>query len=276
MSRALELRARPRVTLVGSLGNDHEDLGNPRPDIISPDFPPGTEYPRTIDNATCLDLPVEGPHVIGVSALGPSEKKADYSNYGLEQITVSAPGGWFRDGFGTPTFRTNGNLILSTYPRTVLQAQGLVDAAGNITPAGDGARCSRPATAAGTAATTATCRARRWRHRTPPVSPRYRQRVRAQGQGTAAGSGWRRTRWSDPARTAPSTPARPAAADLHQRRPASGVQRPLRGHHELQRVLRPRHRRRLRRGDGEARATRLTVKPLDRRRSPRGRRRFQR
>ena len=28
----------------------------------------------------------------------------------------SAPGGWFRDGFGTPTFRTPGNLILSTLP----------------------------------------------------------------------------------------------------------------------------------------------------------------
>ena len=48
-------------------------------------------------------MPTEGPHVIGVSALGPSGRKADYSNYGTEQITVSAPGGWFRDGFGTPT-----------------------------------------------------------------------------------------------------------------------------------------------------------------------------
>jgi subtilisin family serine protease len=74
--------------------------------------------------------------VIGVSALGPSTKKADYSNYGLEQISVSAPGGWFRDYFGTPQFRTNGNLILSTYPVNSLQADGLVDAAGNITADG--------------------------------------------------------------------------------------------------------------------------------------------
>ena len=58
----------------------------------------------------------------------------------LEQISVSAPGGWFRDGFGTPTFRTNGNQILSTYPLHVLQAEGRVDAAGNITPAGVAAR----------------------------------------------------------------------------------------------------------------------------------------
>ena len=134
MNRALNYAHSKDVTLVGSLGNNHEDLGNPRTDVISPDFPPGSEYPRPIDNATCVDLPVEGPHVLGISALGPSTQKADYSNYGLEQISLSAPGGWFRDGFGTPTFRTNGNLILSTYPLHVLQEDGLVDADGNITP----------------------------------------------------------------------------------------------------------------------------------------------
>ncbi len=136
MNRALDYAHSKYVTLVGSLGNNHEDLGHPRTDIISPDFPPGSEYPRPIDNATCLDLPIEGHHVIGVSALGPSTFKADYSNYGLEQISVSAPGGWFRDGFGTPTFRTNGNQILSTYPLHILQADGLVDANGTITPDG--------------------------------------------------------------------------------------------------------------------------------------------
>ncbi len=50
------------------------------PTPTSPDYPGGTEHLRTIDNANCLDLPVEGPHVIGVSSLGPSERKADYSN----------------------------------------------------------------------------------------------------------------------------------------------------------------------------------------------------
>ena len=102
VNRALNYAHDHGVTLVGSLGNNHEDLGHPRTDVSSPDYPPGTAYPRPIDNATCLDLPVEGPHVIGVSALGPSTAKADYSNYGVEQISVSAPGGWFRDGFGTP------------------------------------------------------------------------------------------------------------------------------------------------------------------------------
>jgi subtilisin family serine protease len=139
MNRALDYAHSKAVTLVGSLGNNHEDLGHPRPDGSSPDFPAGANYLRTIDNATCWDLPVEGHHVIGVSALGPSTTKADYSNYGVEQVSLSAPGGYFRDGFGTPTFRTNGNQVLSTYPLHVLQAQGRVDAAGNITPAGDAA-----------------------------------------------------------------------------------------------------------------------------------------
>jgi subtilisin family serine protease len=139
MNRALDYAHSKSVTLIGSLGNNHEDLGNPRPDASSPDYPPGTSYLRTIDNATCVDLPVEGHHVIGVSALGPSTAKADYSNYGLEQISVSAPGGYFRDGIGTPTYRTNGNQVLSTYPLHILQAQGRVDLAGNITPAGEAA-----------------------------------------------------------------------------------------------------------------------------------------
>jgi subtilisin family serine protease len=138
MFRALAYAHLRGVTLVGSLGNNHEDLGHPRTDLSSPDYPPGTAYPRPIDNRTCLDLPIEGPFVIGVSALGPSTTKADYSNYGIEQISVSAPGGWFRDGIGTPTYRTNGNQILSTYPKVVLQRLGRVDADGNVVPAFEG------------------------------------------------------------------------------------------------------------------------------------------
>jgi subtilisin family serine protease len=133
MKRALAYAHRRGVTLVGALGNNHEDLGKPRTDTSSPDYPADAAKERPIDNSTCWDLPVEGPHVIGVSSIGPSGQKADYSNYGLEQISVAAPGGWFRDGFGTPTSRTNGNMILSSYPVKVLQEEGKVDAAGNVT-----------------------------------------------------------------------------------------------------------------------------------------------
>ncbi len=132
MTRAMNYAHRKNVTMVVSLGNDHQDLGNPLPDASSPDFPADAAKTRTIDNSDCLIFPIEGPHAIGVSALGPSGRKADYSNYGTEQITVSAPGGWFRDGLGTPTFRTDFNEILSTYPLNVLQAAGQVDADGNV------------------------------------------------------------------------------------------------------------------------------------------------
>lgn len=141
MTRALNEAHAAGVTLVGSLGNNHEDLFKPRQDASSPDYPAGTAYTRTIDNATCFDMPVEGPHVLGVSALGPSERKADYSNYstGLEpagEIEVAAPGGWFRDGLGTATFRTNENLILSTYPFNALVDEGQARKNGQITKAG--------------------------------------------------------------------------------------------------------------------------------------------
>ena len=132
------------MTLVGSLGNSHEDLANPRHDFTSPDYPVGTAHERTIDNATCFDLPVEGPHVLGTSALGPSGKKSDFSNYTTDlnsgEIEFSAPGGWFRDGFGTPTYRTNGNQILSTAPTHVMQEEGLVDENLNVTEDGVGLR----------------------------------------------------------------------------------------------------------------------------------------
>ncbi len=138
MARALNYAHRKGVTMVGALGNNHEDLGDPRTDTSSPDYPADSAYDRTVDNDTCWDLPVEGPHVIGVSALGPSGKKSDYSNYGREQISVAAPGGWFRDGFGTDTFQTPGNMILSSYPKHVLQEEGLVDENGDIVPGNEG------------------------------------------------------------------------------------------------------------------------------------------
>jgi subtilisin family serine protease len=132
ISRALEYAHDKGVTLVGSMGNSNEDLGRPRTDASSPNYPSGSEYSRPIDNSTCLDLPVEGPHVIGVSAVGPSAGKAEYSNYGVEQISLAAPGGSLRDS-AVPNVE---NLILSTYPRNVLQTQGDVDDAGEVTPQG--------------------------------------------------------------------------------------------------------------------------------------------
>ncbi len=95
--RALDYAHKGGVVLVGASGNEHTDLGaETKIDEISPDYPPGSEYERTVDNK-CLDLPNEGRHVMSINAIGPSTRKADYSNYGLEQSTVAAPGGFFRD-----------------------------------------------------------------------------------------------------------------------------------------------------------------------------------
>jgi subtilisin family serine protease len=118
---------RKGVTLVGSAGNEHQDLAAPtRLDEGSPDFPPDAARPRTVTN-NCLVLPGEAPQVISASALGPSTTKADYSNYGFQDVEISAPGGWFRDFVGTPAFQTPENLVLSSYPLDVAIALGLAD-----------------------------------------------------------------------------------------------------------------------------------------------------
>jgi subtilisin family serine protease len=80
-----------------------------------------------------------------VTSVGPTGAKADYSNYGagLEtggagddpagEIDVAAPGGFFRDGFGTPLFRTPETQILAPYPLAVARAVHEVDGAGKPT-----------------------------------------------------------------------------------------------------------------------------------------------
>jgi subtilisin family serine protease len=121
--RALDYASARRVTLVAAAGNEHTDLGRPTFDDISPDYPPGNEKERTVDNS-CLTMPAEGRGVIAVSSIGPSTAKADYSNYGVEQTDVAAPGGYFRDLLGTPQHRTVANLILSPFPKHVAAANG--------------------------------------------------------------------------------------------------------------------------------------------------------
>ena len=131
-NRALSYARRRGVTLVSALGNEATDMGNPGLDQTSPDF--GADaYDRPIDNATCLDIPAESPGVISVSSVGPSGRKAYYSNYGTEQTDVSAPGGDYRDFPGTDQYRTPENLILAPYPAGVAAAVGDIDANGDPT-----------------------------------------------------------------------------------------------------------------------------------------------
>ena len=132
------------VTLVAAAGNFHSNLDGSTIDDTSPDYPPGSETVRLV-NDWCRDMPTEADGVIAVSAIGPTKAKADYSNYGDGQetggtgddptgeIDVAAPGGYFRDGFGTPLFRTPGTQILGPYPLGVARANHDVDGAGKPT-----------------------------------------------------------------------------------------------------------------------------------------------
>jgi subtilisin family serine protease len=126
---ALRYAARHNTTVVASAGNEWTDLGAETViDTISPDFPPGNEKTRTVDDS-CLILPSEGKYVITVSALGPSGRKSYYSNYGFPEIDVSAPGGDRRDFFGTPQYGAPETRVLSSYPFDVAVHDGLVDPA---------------------------------------------------------------------------------------------------------------------------------------------------
>jgi subtilisin family serine protease len=129
--RALRYAYRHGVTLVSALGNESTDLNNPTIDVISPDYPPGSEYERQIDNS-CLTMPTEGEGVIGVSAVGPSGRKAFYSNYGTEQTDVAAPGGDLLDFPGTAGFARPENEILGPVPRAALLPEE-IDEDGNPT-----------------------------------------------------------------------------------------------------------------------------------------------
>jgi subtilisin family serine protease len=135
--RALDYAHQHGVVLVAASGNEHTDLGAAiKVDEISPDFPPGSEYERIVDNS-CLNLPTEGKNVIRVNSIGPSTRKADYSNYGIEGSSVAAPGGWFRDDPWTPANQLAGipNLILAAYPKNVAEEFGDIDEDGNpLTP----------------------------------------------------------------------------------------------------------------------------------------------
>jgi subtilisin family serine protease len=127
--RAVDYARARGVTFIGAAGNSATNLGNPTFDDTSPDFPPGSEYARVVTNF-CTDVPTELDGVLSISALGPSTAKADYSNYGMEQITVSAPGGYFRDFFGTPQHRVPENEILGPYPTAIAKDFKEIDGSG--------------------------------------------------------------------------------------------------------------------------------------------------
>ena len=130
VQRAIDYARGHGVTLVGALGNESTDLGHPATDDASPNYPEGNAHERTVDN-TCLTVPAETAGVVSVAALGPSGRKAYYSNYGVEQNDVSAPGG---DAFDTADFTVEPkSQVLSAYPEALGKLSGDIDAAGEPT-----------------------------------------------------------------------------------------------------------------------------------------------
>src|SRR4029079_4290701 len=136
--RAIDYARNHGVTTIAAEGNGHTDLGKPKTDDSSPAYPvdanghPSEARLRTIDNS-CESMPTEADGVIGVTSVGPSGRKAYYSDYGVEQADGSAPGGDRYDFPGTEQNGSPTNLILAPYPESVARANGDIDADGNPT-----------------------------------------------------------------------------------------------------------------------------------------------
>lgn len=120
--RAVSFATKQGVTHVAAQGNDSDDRAHPTVDLISPDFPPGSEMEREITNA-CVVVPLEVPGVIGVTSVGNSRQtdgnddpdeflKSFYSAFGVGVAEVTAPGG--DSIFGLTPEAPNGR-VLSTY-----------------------------------------------------------------------------------------------------------------------------------------------------------------
>ncbi|MFH8370711.1 S8 family peptidase [Streptomyces sp. NPDC018031] len=97
---------------VASAGNSNFDLA--AKEIVDKSSPnDSTPVDRTIDPSKCLDVPTQLPGVVTVSATGVNNSKSYYSNYGLGQIDVAAPGG---DKYQVPELPAKDGRILSTMP----------------------------------------------------------------------------------------------------------------------------------------------------------------
>jgi subtilisin family serine protease len=99
------------VVIVAAAGNESQDLGHPKVDEISPDWPPDTAEVRRIRN-NCRVAPAELPGVVTVSASG-IKTLAVYSNVG-GPVDVTAPGGDVNQAPG----RFGGGRILAGWSST--------------------------------------------------------------------------------------------------------------------------------------------------------------
>jgi subtilisin family serine protease len=94
------------VLIIAAAGNEASDIAHPSIDTISPDWPPETAVDRVV-HRNCRQAPTQLPGVVAVSATGPigypgySLDLASYSNTGMGQVNVAAPGGDYFAASGT-------------------------------------------------------------------------------------------------------------------------------------------------------------------------------
>lgn len=110
--RAIRYAMSKGVVVVAAQGNENMDLSKRNVDSTSPDFPPGSNIEREVNNA-CVVIPVEISGVIGVTADGSKLQKSYYSSYGVGVAQVTAPGG--DNPFQRPSPSISGS-VLSTIP----------------------------------------------------------------------------------------------------------------------------------------------------------------
>lgn len=108
--RAIDYSANHDVVNVAALGNSNWDLSHPVHDGGSPNNQNPIE--RVVGDE-CPMLPQEVNGVVGVSAVGPTAEKSFYSNYGINDTVVTAPGG---DSLKRPDTPDRNGRVLSTIP----------------------------------------------------------------------------------------------------------------------------------------------------------------
>ncbi len=112
VGRAAKYAQRKGAINVAAAGNSSFDLAAAKiADNSSPND--STPVERTIDPKTCWDVPTQIPGTVTVAATGVHKLKSYYSNYGLGQIDVAAPGG---DSRQVPELPAKHGNILSTMP----------------------------------------------------------------------------------------------------------------------------------------------------------------
>jgi len=112
VNRAAKFAENKGIVHVAAAGNSNYDLAAKSiTDASSPND--SSPVSRDVNPSICWDIPAQLPGVVTVAATGPERLKSAYSNYGLHQIDVAAPGG---DVAQVPKAPAKDGRILSTMP----------------------------------------------------------------------------------------------------------------------------------------------------------------